>query len=102
MRVARRRVEDLHGAVRATLLADLDDARAGASMSHGFPVFPQGLDLAKPAMYLSWTGDVPVVYVYLVPLRMGWAARRGACRGRSFSARPSPEPRLRLSAHVAL
>src|ERR1035441_5451474 len=69
VRVARRRVEDLQGAVRATLLADLDDARAGASMSHGFPVFPQGLDLAKPAMYLSWTGDVPVMYLYLVPLR---------------------------------
>ena len=62
MRVARRRVEDLHGAVRATLLADLDAARAGASCRTGFPVFPQGLDLAKPVMYLSWTGDVLVVY----------------------------------------
>jgi len=32
----------------------------------------------------------------------GWAARRGVSLGRSFSARPSSEPRGRLSAYVAL
>jgi len=41
----------------------------GRHVCKGFPVFRQGLDLAKPVMYLSWTGDVPVVYLHLVPLR---------------------------------
>ncbi len=48
---------------RATLRADLDAARAAASCRKGFPVSPcQGLDLVEPVMYLSWTGDVPVVH----------------------------------------
>ncbi len=32
-------------------------------MPQGFPDIPsQGLDLVEPVMYLSWTGDVPVVH----------------------------------------
>jgi len=32
-------------------------------MPQGFPGIPsQGLDLVEPVMYLSWTGDVPVMH----------------------------------------
>src|SRR5712691_3825412 len=48
---------------RATLRASLDAARATASCRKGVPGVPsQGLDLAESVVYLSWTGDVPVVY----------------------------------------
>ena len=69
VRVARRRVET--GRCRASDAAGGSGrcTSGGASCRKGFPVFPQGLDLAKPVMYLSWTGDVPVVYLHLVPLR---------------------------------
>jgi len=47
---------------RATLPAHLDAARAAASCRKSFPVSPLGLDLVEPVIYLSWTGDVPVVH----------------------------------------
>ena len=47
---------------RATLRAGLDAARAAASCRAGLPASLMRLDLVKPVIYLSWTGDVPVVY----------------------------------------
>ena len=48
---------------RATLRPDLGAAASGGVTPQGFPVsLGQGLDPAEPVMYLSWTGDVPVVY----------------------------------------
>ena len=37
--------------------------RAAASCSKGSRVHGQGLDPAEPVMYLSWTGDGPVMYL---------------------------------------
>ena len=63
VRVARRhrRVEDWHGAV-ARDAAGGSGRSAGGVMPQEFPGIPsQGLDQVEPVMYLSWTGDVPVV-----------------------------------------
>jgi hypothetical protein len=36
---------------------------SGGVMPQGFPgISSQGLDLVEPVMYLSWTGDVPIVH----------------------------------------
>ena len=56
------RVEDWHGAVASDTARGSGRCTSGVIMSQGFPVSPQGLDLVEPVMYLSWTGDVPVVY----------------------------------------
>ena len=64
MRVARCRVEDWHGAVASDAARGSGRCASGGSvMPQGFPGIPsQGLDLVEPVMYLSWTGDVPIVY----------------------------------------
>lgn len=60
--LAARRVEDWHGAWRATLRAGLDSARAASACRKGSRCPLSGLDLVEPVMYLSWTDDVPIVY----------------------------------------
>jgi hypothetical protein len=63
VRVARRRVEDWHGVVVSDAARGSGRCASGGVMPHGFPGVPsQGLDLVEPVMYLSWTGDVPVVH----------------------------------------
>jgi len=64
VRVARRRVEDWHGAVVSDAAGGSGRCTCGGVMPQGFPVSPlsPGLDLVEPVMYLSWTDDVPIVY----------------------------------------
>jgi hypothetical protein len=63
VRVARRRVEDWHGAVASDAARGSGRRASGGVMPQRFPGIPsQGLDLVEPVMYLSWTGDVPVVH----------------------------------------
>ena len=62
MRVARRRVEDWHGAVASDAARGSGHCASGGIMPQRFPVPSQGLDLVEPVMYLSWTDDVPIVY----------------------------------------
>jgi hypothetical protein len=60
---ATRRVEDWHGAVASDTARGSGLCVNSVIMSQGFPGIPsQGLDLAEPVMYLSWTDDVPIVY----------------------------------------
>ena len=63
MRVACRRWKT--GAVpwRATLRVGPGVRERRRHAARGVPGVPsQGLDLVEPVMYLSWTGDVPIVY----------------------------------------
>jgi len=63
VRVARRRVEDWHGAVASDAARGSGRCASGGVMPQGFPGIPsQGLDLVEPVMYLSWTDDAPVVH----------------------------------------
>jgi hypothetical protein len=57
-----RRVEDWHGVVASDTARvwTLRERRHHVARVSGFP--SQGLDLVELVMYLSWTGDVPVVY----------------------------------------
>ena len=58
-----RRVEDWHGAVVSDAARGSGRCASGGVGPQGFPGIPsQGLDLVEPVMYLSWTGDVPVVH----------------------------------------
>jgi hypothetical protein len=58
-----RRVEDWHGAVVSDAARGSGRCASGGVMPQGFPGIPsQGLDLVEPVMFLSWTGDVPVVH----------------------------------------
>ena len=63
VRAARRRVEDWHGAVASDAARGSGRCASGGVMPQEFPGIPfQGLDLVEPVMYLSWTGDAPVVH----------------------------------------
>jgi len=63
VRVARLRVEDWHGAVASDAARGSGRCTSGGVMPQGGSGVPcQGLDLVKPVMYLSWTGDAPVVH----------------------------------------
>jgi hypothetical protein len=63
VRAAARQVEDWHGAVVSDAARGSGRCASGGVGPQGFPGIPsQGLDLVEPVMYLSWTGDVPVVH----------------------------------------
>ena len=62
--VAATGMEDQHGAVASGAVPG--SGRRGEPRRHaaGVPGVPgQGLDPAEPVMYLSWTGDGPVIYL---------------------------------------
>jgi hypothetical protein len=68
VRVAHCRVEDWPGAVVSDAAGGSGRCASGRVMPQGRSRIPsQGLDLAEPIMYLSWTGDAPVVHP--VPLQ---------------------------------
>jgi hypothetical protein len=80
VRVARRRVEGWHGAVASDTARGpwtLHERRHHVARVPGVP--SQGLNLVEPVMYLSWTGDVPVVYLWGSKTGHRWLTCGFAC-----------------------